>query len=802
MPDIPLSSLSRRSFLRYVGAGTGLVLGAELGPLARWVQAAAAPLAGAWVLADGTPCWESPPPYPVPLPGDLGPVHGDAPRLAHFEVIDDLVLPVGFRYDLVAQWGEVFGPPDRPDQQIRFGYNCDYTGLVPIVGQPDHFYLLVNHEYVSARPWLQACREILGEELPKIRLIENPRKRGEGLLEIDGWVAPDQQLDLARDPIPPAVRAAITRVSELALSEQGVSVLHVRRFPDGRIEVVPDAPDHRRIAGASTRNVPLGPDGRLPFRFSGPAAPLLTRAPRGTMCNCSGGTTPWGTFLTCEENFQDQCQEEVAPDGTPVPDRPQWFSAEGILVRGRLDAAVPEPAILEGFGFALADPLDGRQYGWVNEIDPVTGALTKHTGLGRFRHENVAVRAVAGRRLAAYMGDDRRGGHVWKFVSDEAVGDPAAPANSRLFEDGTLYVARFSKDFKGRWIPLVPETPLAVPEPEHGSSEHMLLPERPAGGFVAVGNPKRKRARKTVIQWVTAVEAFTGKRFGLCTLGDLLRPAAGGDPAADRRRQVGVLVLDAFAMANAAGGTPSARPEDLEIHPGDGSVYIAFTEASGSADGSPDRRIFPDSDGKNSRQYGAIYRLVEDGDDPAAETFTWGKFVSSGEAAEQGGGFACADNLVFDPAGNLWMVTDISTTVQNFPTERSRGDASHPGGKQFPGIFGNNAMFMIPTRGPSAGIPHTFATGPMECELTGPTFTPDGRTLVLAVQHPGETHGRRPAHAPARRQWHVVHDRANHAFLQERFVPLGSNFPSGEPGAAPRPSVVCITRTAESGVKR
>lgn len=789
MTDTSASRLSRRGFLRYVGAGTGLALGAELGPLASWLHAAATPAPGAWVLADGTPAWVSPP-YPVPVPGDPQPAATDAKRLAQFRVIDDLVLPPGFRYDLVAQWGEVFGPPDDPAKQIRFGYNCDYTGLVPIPGQPDHFYLLVNHEYVSARPWLQACREVLGEDIPSFQLIEDPDRRNRELLVIDGWTANGNTLDLGRDEIPPAARAAIERISHLALSEQGVSVLHVRRTPERRIEVVRDAPDHRRIAGASTRNVL--PD--APFRFSGPAAVLFSQPPRGTMCNCSGGTTPWGTFLTCEENFQDQCQEDVAPDGSPAPDRPRIWNAEGQLDRGRLDTRVPEPVILEGFGWAIPDPLDGRHYGWVTEIDPKTGALCKHTALGRFRHENVAVRAVPGRPLAAYLGDDRRGGHVWKFVSAEPVGDPADPANSRLFENGTLYVARFTGDFKGRWIPIRPETPLAVPEPEQGHTEHLLLPARPHGGSVAVGNPKKRRARLTVTQWVETIETFTGKDYRLTTLGDLVRPASSGNPAEDLRRATGILVLDAFVMANAVGGTPSARPEDLEIHPGDGSVYIAFTDSTSSSDGAPDRRIFPDSAGKNSRQYGAVYRLVEDGDDPAATGFTWGKFVASGEAAEQGGGFANADNLAFDPGGNLWLVTDITTTAQNFPTERSKGDSSHPGGQKFPGIFGNNAMFMVPTAGPSAGVPHCFATGPMECELTGPSFLPDGRTLILAVQHPGETHGRRAAQAPVRRQWHVIHDRDNRAFLQERFVPEGSNFPSGEPGALPRPSVVCITR--------
>ena len=258
-------------------------------------------------------------------------------------------------------------------------------------------------------------------------------------------------------------------------------------------------------------------------------------------------------------------------------------------------------------------------------------------------------------------------------------------------------------------------------------------------------------------------------------------------------------------MATAAGATPCARPEDVEVHPADKSVYVVFSDATGSVDGSPDGRIFPDSKKKNSRQYGAIYRLVEDADDPAAATFAWGKFVASGEAADSGGGFACADNLVFDPHGHLWMVCDITTPVHNFPVNRDDPKDSKdpkyaaPGSKNFPGVFGNNAMFAIPTTGKSAGVPHCFAIGPMECELTGPTFTPDGQTLLLSVQHPCEFHGTRamkgvnqPAEEP---RTLTLAARDGAPFKQTRKVPLGSNFPANKPGAPPKPCVVTIRRT-------
>jgi hypothetical protein len=113
-------------------------------------------------------------------------------------------------------------------------------------------------------------------------------------------------------------------------------------------------------------------------------------------------------------------------------------------------------------------------------------------------------------------------------------------------------------------------------------------------------------------------------------------------------------------------------------------------------------------------------------------------------------------------------------------------------------VFGNNALFMIPTSGALAGVPLCFGIGPMECELCGPTFTADGRSLLLAVQHPGELHGTRglpgvdqplETTRPMR-----VAARDGTVFTQERVVPLGSNFPHRRPGAPPLPCVVCITR--------
>jgi uncharacterized protein len=178
-----------------------------------------------------------------------------------------------------------------------------------------------------------------------------------------------------------------------------------------------------------------------------------------------------------------------------------------------------------------------------------------------------------------------------------------------------------------------------------------------------------------------------------------LRNAVGEDGSPVATNQAGVLA-DATAAALALGATPTDRPEDIEIHPRTGEVYIAFTNNS-----------------QHGNYFGQIVKLREGDDDWTAEAFRWEIFAAGGRQS----GFSSPDNLVFDPYGNLWMVTDSGTgkdTIYEF--------------------LGNNSMFFFPTEGPDVGKAFRFAVGPIEAEMTGPVWTPDGKTLFLAVQHPGE----------------------------------------------------------------
>lgn len=151
-----------------------------------------------------------------------------------------------------------------------------------------------------------------------------------------------------------------------------------------------------------------------------------------------------------------------------------------------------------------------------------------------------------------------------------------------------------------------------------------------------------------------------------------------------------------------AGGTECNRPEDIEINPVDNSVFIAFTNNS-----------------KKKNYDGSIVRIIEKNNDPESLEFEWEVFATGGVAA----GFSCPDNLTFDSRGNLWVLCDVSNTKLN-------KDRYIP--------FKNNSMFMIPTSGENKGKAFRFASGPVDCEMCGGTFTPDGSTMFLSIQHPGE----------------------------------------------------------------
>ena len=378
----------------------------------------------------------------------------------------------------------------------------------------------------------------------------------------------------------------------------------------------------------------------------------------GTFENCAGGVTPWGTALSCEENIQARVPEEVDTRGR--------FRRGGQLRPARRALRV---------GGGSRSP---------RSRPPIP---VKHTALGRFRHEGVGLRAVPGQPLAGYMGDDRVGGHVWKFVS-AGLYQPGRPESRALLSEGTLYVARFNEDGTGEWRPIVMDTPLD-PAPE---------PARSQAADPGRGPPLGRRVRE---------------------------PGRGAHGRLSRRQR-------------GRGHARPGRPEDVEVHPADGSVFVAFTASS-------------DRPGLWPNIYGEVWRLEEDGGDPRARAFRWSRFSVGGpsDPARTGHVFSQPDNLVFDRRGDLWVATDIAGEHVNVPGLYT--------------AFKNTGVFRIPVTGPDRGQPSQFVSLPCESEAAGPAFAPGENALFLSVQHPGERFGTRFSSSEAPRGQQLALAPAGHA---------------------------------------
>ncbi|MEC4817252.1 MAG: PhoX family phosphatase [Scytonema sp. PMC 1069.18] len=714
-------------------------------------------------------------------------------RLSSYTVIDDVVVPPEYDRYVIVSWGDrVF-----PNQEEYFGYNSDYTGFVPIDSRnPNDGYLWNNHEYVSypispvAPGTSSALAEfpstyplIIGQDLPNEKTTE---VLGEFMYNIGGSIVRitrenrSQRFEVVRDPNNRRIHG---------LSGLGIN----RDRTDG----------YKNITSWGSRSYQKGDDNYL--IGTGPAAkdvfPLssdgLGNKIIGTGYNCSGGTTPWGTILSAEENFQGS-------------------SSFFVGVREPVNSNGTQTSYIPGTTGALFG-LVGEKYGWMVEIDPADPNYRprKHTALGRFRHENITFRAEPGRPLVAYMGDDRRGGHTYKFVSSSAVTTPTDKNNSRLFEDGTLYAARYNSDGTGQWIPLKLDTPTnPIPPSVLASVEIAALGKATRNG----GTPMRL--------FSPSESPNEGDVFIEVTVNNEneILPTLRGKKLSDFYTSQGALLVDAFLASNLVGATPTARPEDLEINPRNpNEVFIAYTDGAPGSDGYPDSRIFIVSkysaDINAAQPSGALFKITETSADGTGTTFRWERFSKGGEVgADPGDGFANVDNLAFDSQGNIWGVTDMSTGSHNGFSDGANPEplliehtvvgASSPSQidsnenvqtSNLIGVFGNNFLFFIPTTGPDAGEIIPFAHGPIRCEMTGPTFV--GDTLIISVQHPGEDVPFTPQQT-LNREIEMLSLDGSSVFSQQRTLQRGSNWPSniqGDLQGPPRPSVIGIRRKRSSG---
>ncbi|MFI6933728.1 PhoX family protein [Streptomyces sp. NPDC050287] len=485
---------------------------------------------------------------------------------------DTVTVPDGYRQNVVVRWGEPIlrgAPAFDPEKQSaaaqagQFGYNNDFLALLPLPGERGRRILVANHEYTDE------------------------------VLMFRGYDA-----------------AAPTREQvEIAWAAHGLSAVVVEEDREsGKLTAVSRHPLNRRVTATTE------------FRLTGPAAgsALLRtsadptgRKVLGTLNNCSGGTTPWGTTLHGEENFNQyfagggRATDKRYGIGTGASER-KWERFDK-----RFDVA--------------QEPNEAHRFGYVVEFDPYDPHSTprKHTALGRFKHEGATVRLTPDGRPVVYSGDDERFDYFYKFVGSKRMKHGTSRAvrehNLSLLDEGTLYVARLTGDSPAMEIDGTGKLPA---DGEFDGS----------GAWIPLVTATGKGA-------VSHVEGMTVEE---------------------------VLVFTRLA-GDKVGATKMDRPEDIEPNPHTGKVYVALTNNTnrGVGTNAPTDEANP----RGANKHGHILELTERWNRADSTTFAWTLFLVAGDPNDPATYFAgfpkdrvspisCPDNVAFDPHGNLWISTD------------------------------------------------------------------------------------------------------------------------------------------------
>lgn len=487
----------------------------------------------------------------------------------------------------------------------------------------------------------------------------------------------------------------------------GVSIVHIKKDPTTQQVTIDKSSAFNRRITASTEMDFEGAaagSGLLATRFS-PTA----RKTRGTHNNCGNGYTPWGTYLTTEENFIGYFARSTTDDALRTPEeiialkryglkagsgsRYGWETAIGQVesqdLYDRWNADVKSTQATEDYRNGP------NTFGWMVEIDPFDRRQNpvKRTSLGRFAHEDSACRAVVGQPLAFYMGDDSRGEYIYKFVST-AVWDAkdingGYAVGDKYMNAGKLYVAKFNNDGSGQWIELA--------YGKNGLNES-----------------------NTTYPFKSQADVVTFARLA----------------------------------ADAVGATKMDRPEWCTVNPVNGEVYVTLTNNSNrgkdyATDAANPRNytdLYNGTKEQKGNVNGHIIRFKETDDKTTAETFKWDIYLFGAEASmasninlsglTDNNDLSSPDGMWFDPRGVLWIQTDDGayTDVTNCMML-----AALPGqiGDGAPATTSNGQQTLVGAKVTDSTL-RRFLVGPKQCEITGIAMTPDYKAIFINVQHPGE----------------------------------------------------------------
>lgn len=595
---------------------------------------------------------------------------------------DIVTVPEGYEANVIYALGDSLNPsfgdwddnniPSGPSFQFRSGDCHDgmhYFGLNTLTNRFDDTVsaqglLVMNHEYIN-------------------QTFLHPK----GPTKVDG-----------RRPEDEVIRET---------NAHGVSVVHIKKDPaTQKVEVVKNSIFNRRITGSTVMDFAGAAAGSnlLSTRFS-PAG----RQTRGTHNNCGNGYTPWGTYLTTEENFIGYFARSTTDDALRTPEEiialKRYGLKAGSSSRYGWETAIGQVEAQDLYdrwnadvkaAQATQDYRNGpNTFGWMVEIDPFDNRQNpvKRTSLGRFAHEDSACRAVAGQPIAFYMGDDSRGEYIYKFVSS-AVWDTkdingGYAAGDKYMNSGKLYVAKFNNDGSGQWIELA--------YGKNGLNES-----------------------NTTYPFKSQAEVVTFARLA----------------------------------ADSVGATKMDRPEWATVNPINGEIYVTLTNNSNRGKDYP-------TDAANPRNYtdlyagtkeqkgnvnGHIIRFRETDDKTTAETFKWDIYLFGAEASmasninlsglTDNNDFSSPDGMWFDPRGVLWIETDDGayTDVTNCMMLAALPGQIGDGGAA---TTSNGQQTITGAKVTDATL-RRFLVGPKQCEITGIAMTPDYKAIFINVQHPGE----------------------------------------------------------------
>ena len=323
-------------------------------------------------------------------------------------------VAAGYDADVLLRWGDgifadspEFDPLNQtPESQAKqFGYNNDYVGYIPIDGSSEHGLLVVNHEYTNEHLMFPGIVKVV-----------------EGKLEV---LPADQK-----------------RV-DIEMAAHGGSVVEIKK-EGGKWQVVKDGKLNRRITANTEMQLsgPVAGHDRVKTNADSSGKKVF-----GMVNNCSGGVTPWGTYVSGEENIHGYFIGELPADSKEAANYKRMGIPEGVYDWGNFH---------DRFDLSK-DPNEANRFGWVVEIDvnDPNSIPKKRTAMGRFKHEGADSIVAKDGRVVFYLGDDERFDYVYKFVTTGKFNPDDRAANLDLLDDGTLYVAKFDVDGSVNWLPVV-----------------------------------------------------------------------------------------------------------------------------------------------------------------------------------------------------------------------------------------------------------------------------------------------------------------------------------------------------------